>query len=435
MNTQRSFRLFPAAVASALLLMTSGLAQAAEPIRIGVIYDLTGPLAGGGSLAASVGTQIAIDMVNEKGGVAGRKVEAVMGDAQSKADVAINEAERLLNSERLDIINGVYSSGQAVPLAQKIEAMKKFFFINVAVSSAVLKDKHFKYVFRPQTHSDQYGETSINFIADNAKASLGMDANKVKVAIIHEDGPYGAGVASGNEVWAKKLGMEIVLKEGYSATTPDLSALVIKLKRARPDVILHTGYNPDITLFLRQSKEQGLRWKALIGHGAGYGQIDKLAETFGKDVDYVYDVDPVAAQLLDPKSLKSGLGDLTKEMVKRYQAKTGASEVPPHTSMGFNHTWLLLTDIMPRAIQKYGDVSPESLRKAALETDIPAGGTIQGYGVKFAGEEDAMAGQNLRASLVVMQYVGGKTNVVYPAAISTMKAVLPLPASSPFAAR
>ena len=57
---------------------------------------------------------------------------------------------------------------------------------------------------------------------------------------------------------------------------PDLSPLVTKLRRARPDVILHTGYNPDITLFLRQSKEQGLKWDALIGHGAGYGQFDKL---------------------------------------------------------------------------------------------------------------------------------------------------------------
>ena len=45
-----------------------------------------------------------------------------------------------------------------------------------------------------------------------------------------------------------------VLKEGYAASAPDLSSLVIKLRRARPDVILHTGYNPDITLFLRQAK-------------------------------------------------------------------------------------------------------------------------------------------------------------------------------------
>ena len=61
-------------------------------------------------------------------------------------------------------------------------------------------------------------------------------------------------------------------------------------------MLLHTGYNPDITLFLRQAREQGLKFKAIIGHGAGYGQIGKLMETFGKDVNYVYNVDPVAAQ-------------------------------------------------------------------------------------------------------------------------------------------
>ena len=106
-------------------------------------------------------------------------------------------------------------------------------------------------------------------------------------------------MAQGNEAKCKKLGMKIVLKEGYAATAPDLSSLVTKLRRARADVLLHTGYNPDITLFLRQSREQGLKFKAIIGHGAGYGQIDKLRETFGKDVNYFYNVDPVAAQLLD----------------------------------------------------------------------------------------------------------------------------------------
>ena len=62
----------------------------------------------------------------------------------------------------------------------------------------------------------------------------------------HEDGAYGVDVSKGNEGGAKKAGFQIVLKEGYSATAPDLSALVTKLKRARPDVIFHTGYNPDI---------------------------------------------------------------------------------------------------------------------------------------------------------------------------------------------
>ncbi len=57
--------------------------------------------------------------------------------------------------------------------------------------------------------------------------------------------------------------------------------------------------------------------------------------------------------------------------------------MPPHVSMGFNQTWIFLTDVLPRAIKKYGGADPEALRKAALDTDIPDGGTIQGYGVKF----------------------------------------------------
>ena len=255
----------------------------------------------------------------------------------------------------------------------------------------------------------------------------------VKVAIIHEDGPYGVGVAMGNEAKCKELGIQIVHKEGYAATSPDLSALVTKLRRAQPDVILHTGYNPDITLFLRQSKEAGLKWAALIGHGAGYGQIDKLIETFKDDVNYVYNVDPVAAQLLDPKTLKPGLGELTAEMVKRYKAETKANEVPPHVSMGFNQAWIFLTDVLPRAIKKHGGFDPEALRKAALETDIPDGGTVQGYGVKFNPPGHKMAGQNERSSPVVMQYIKGETKIVWPAAIRTIDPVLPLPAGHAYA--
>ena len=192
-------------------------------------------------------------------------------------------------------------------------------------------------------------------------------------------------------------------------------------------MILHTGYNPDITLFLRQSKEQGLKWAALIGHGAGYGQFDKLYGTFKEDANLIYNVDPVAAQLLDPKTLASGMGDVTKEMVRRYKADVKGDEVPPHLSMGFNQAWIFFTDVLPRSIKKHGGIDSEALRKAALETDIPVGGTIQGYGVKFFPPGHQMAGQNERSTPVVMQYSGNDTFIVWPSALKTRDAVLPLP--------
>jgi branched-chain amino acid transport system substrate-binding protein len=418
----------------AAILLFAPAASAAD-IKIGVIYDQTGAFAAGGSKAASIGNKIAIDMVNEKGGVEGHKIVEIEADAQSKTDVAINEAERLLNDVKVDLLMGVYSSAHCVPMAARVDAAKKFMWANVCVASAVFKDKNLKYVFRPQVHSDQFGEASCSFLAEHAKSNLHMEVKDIKVAIIHEDGPYGVGVAMGNEAKCKELGMQVVLKEGYAATSPDLSALVTKLRRTRPDVILHTGYNPDITLFLRQAKEAGLKWSALIGHGAGYGQIDKLIATFKEDANYIYNVDPVAAQLLDPKTLKPGLGDLTAEMVKRYKAATKANEVPPHVSMGFNQAWIFLTDVLPRAIKKYGGYDPEALRKAALDTDIPEGGTIQGYGVKFNPPGDRMAGQNSRSSPVVMQYVEGKTKIVWPTAIKTADPVLPLPKGHAYARR
>jgi len=427
-----------ATTAAALpLILCPALAVAqAKEIKVGVIFDLTGPLAAAGSYATYMGTKYAIDMINERGGIDGVKIKPIYVDAQSKVDVAINEAERLINQDKVDLITGIFTSSQCVPLAQKLDAAKKFFWATACSSTAAFKDRGLTYAFRGQIHSDQYGEASCGFLNHFAKEKLNKDPKDLRVAIIHEDGPYGVGVALGNEVnCGKKYGMQIVMKEGYAATAADLSPMVTKLRRARPDVIFHTGYNPDITMFLRQAKEQNLKWSALIGHGSGYGQWDKLYATFGNDANYIYNVDAVAAQLIAPSSLKPGLAKITEEMVRRYKEETKVEDVPAHVSMGVNQTWILLSDVLPRAIKKYGGFDSDALRKAALDTDIPTGGTIQGYGVKFLPPGNALAGQNERSFPVVMQYVENKTQLIWPLAIKTADPVLPLPQTNTYSAK
>jgi branched-chain amino acid transport system substrate-binding protein len=151
-------------------------------------------------------------------------------------------------------------------------------------------------------------------------------------------------------------------------------------------------------------------------------------------VDYFFNADPVAAQLLNPKTLAAGVPELTQEMIKRYRAKTGSTgELAPHVSMGFNNTWILLHYVVPRAVQAYGGWSPEALRKAALDLDLPEGATIQGYGVKFAPPGNPLSGQNLRSTMPVMQNIGGKIYISSPAGLRTREPVMPLPKSSPFA--
>ena len=414
-------------------------AQGAAPIKIGLLYDHTGPFSAAGSLNCWRGAKMMIDLINEKGGVLGKhKIVQVDGDSQSKAEVAINEAERLLSVEKVDILAGVYSSAHAVPLAEKVDKQKRFLWITTAIADAVLKDRNLQYTFRPQTNGGLFGASSVQYIAHYAQDRFKKAAKDLRAAIIYEDGPYGVGVAAANEAEAKRIGVPVVLKEGYSIQAADLSSLVTKLRAARADVLFHTGYNPDINLLLRQAKEQGLRFRAYLGHGAGHSQLDKLKEAFGTDAEGFHTVDPPAAQLIEAKSLKSGVADLTQEMVKRYKAfepNIPVNNIAPHVSMGFNNLWILFSDVIPRAIQKHGGFGPDALVKAARETDIPEGGTMQGYGVKFVGEGQPLRGQNERAIAAVYQVIEGQFKHVWPPVIASPNPPVLLPASSPFAAR
>lgn len=432
MPMRRAARLFGGLIVAVAVLGITVSAQAQEKkIKIGVIFDLTGPLAGGGSELEYLGAKIMLDQY-AKTGVEGYKVEAVYADAQSKPDVAINEAVRLLEQEKVDMLLGFFSSAQCVPVAARVEQLKKFMWITTCISSAVLDNKNFKYIFRPQASGDQFGLMTMDFIAHNS-SKFGKEPKDLRVAIIHEDGAYGVDVGKGNEVGAKKAGFDVVMDEGYSATAPDLSALVTKLKRARPDVIFHTGYNPDITLFFRQAREQGLKFGAIVGHGAGYGVYDKLKEGLGPDANYLFDTDPISIWQANPKGLDPKLLPVIKMVGEEYdKLKPGMTIRSAHVGIAASNTYVFLNDVLPRAIKKYGGINSEALRKAALDTDIPEGGTMLGYGVKFFGAGTPMAGQNERSFPVVVQYIDDKSYVVWPKSQAQRDAVLPLPAGTTY---
>jgi branched-chain amino acid transport system substrate-binding protein len=439
MSVKRLSRLACALMAAALTISAfpgPEVQAQGKKLKIGVVYDYTGPFAGGGSELHALGAKIMIDHFIKKGGVEGYQIEALYADAQSKPEVAINEAVRLIEQEKVDMLLGFYSSAECVPAAARVEQLKKFMWITTCISSAVLENRNLKYVFRSQPSGRQFGLMSMDFLAQNAKAKLGKDPKDLRVAIIHEDGAYGVDVSKGNEEGAKKAGFTIALKEGYAATAPDLSPLVTKLKRARPDVIFHTGYNPDITLFLRQAREQGLRFSALVGHGAGYGVYDKLKEALGKDVNFFFNVDPISIWLANEKALRRDLPPMIKLIGDEYEkARPGTVVKSAHVGMAASNTYVFMTEVLPRAIKKHGGIDAEALRKAALEVDLAEGGTMLGFGVKFLGEGSPMAGQNERAFPVIVQYVDDKAHVVWPKSLQHRDPVLPLPSSSPYAAQ
>src|SRR6195256_5288426 len=182
MSNGKIARLVGGAVAAIAALGLAVSAQAQEKkLKIGVVYDLTGPLAGGGSELQYIGAKIVLDQFT-KTGVEGYKIEAIYADAQSKPDVAINEAVRLVEQEKVDMLLGFYSSAQCVPVAGRVEQLRKFMWITTCISSAVLENRNLKYVFRVQPSGRQFGLMSTEFIARNAKTKLGKEPKDLKIA-------------------------------------------------------------------------------------------------------------------------------------------------------------------------------------------------------------------------------------------------------------
>src|SRR5207245_7968684 len=114
------------------------------------------------------------------------------------------------------------------------------------------------------------------------------------------------------------------------------------------------------------------------------------------------------------------------------KARAGTQVRSAHVGMSASNTYVFMSEVLPRAIKKYGGVDADALRKAALEVDIPEGGTMLGFGVHFLGD-GPMAGQNDRAFPVIVQYVDDKPYVLWPKSLQHREPVLPLPSSSPYA--
>src|SRR3954453_21451287 len=120
----RSALRFLAPAAAALALLAAGPAVAQQPIRIGVLLPLTGPFAKNG-IENWEAMQIARDMINERGGINGRLIEYVQGDATSP-NAAISETERIISREGIKITTGSFASPLAIAVSQAAERQGAF---------------------------------------------------------------------------------------------------------------------------------------------------------------------------------------------------------------------------------------------------------------------------------------------------------------------
>ena len=399
-------------------------------IKIGLLNSLSGPIANAGGLDGYRGQIVAIDMINKRGGVAGKyKVVPVIADDKSKADVAVKECERL-KQEDVNIVAGVYASGIAIQVAESCEKNKQIFWDHIALSDKVLENKHYKYVFRPAVMGTMCGALAGDFINANYKM-IGNSPSEIKVAVIHEDSAFGSAIAEGNVQGVNKNNMKLVLHEGYDANTKDLKWLVQKLIDAKPDVVMHTAYYDDLCVFLKEAESMGFKTKCIVGFGGGHSMLEDIDKKIGKKVTkYMINLDNPVIQLIPKEALSPEVYAENQEFMQRLAEKFKVKNTTNNHAAGFAHMMMLLEDVLPLALSKFGEITADTISQACQIVDVEDSNV--GYGLKFAHYDDKYAGQNVKAFSFLMQWDNEKWDVVFPENFKTKVPVIPFTKESIF---
>ncbi len=401
------------AAAAVIALGTAPLSAAPQTIKVGAVFPFSGPLALLGQDSFD-GANVALEMINAQGGVKGRKLEWVKADSPN-AEAANSEAERLISQQNLKILLGSYASPIAIAASQVAERHHVIYWEQGAWTSALFNN-HPKYVFRTNVYAVPAGIAAVHYAINVVAPKIGKDAKTLKVAIVNEDGPFGSSVANAEAAEASKLGVAVVSNLPYTASTNDLTSLVLKLKAADPDVLLATSYINDATLLVKTMRTQNFRPKAIIGGSAGFGLL-ALGKNLGADVNGISEAD--APTNINPKGLPAAGQALHNEFIAKFKAATGR-EPDGFSYMGFVGAYSLFHDVLPKAKDPE---NADDIRNAAMAANVPEGTYPNGWGLKF--DE---TGQNTRMFAAMLQWQSQAPVVVGPSSIAAgQPAMIPLP--------
>lgn len=392
--------------------------NAAESVKIGVLYPLTGPVAQVGKDAVAA-VRTAIDIINnshdidmplakDKGlsGLGGAKITIVVGDHGGKPDIGISETERMINFDKVHAMFGAYYSS-VTGAASQVAERAGIPWVNGESTSPKLTKRGFKYFFRVTPHDGEFTQLMFEFMNDFNSKNGGILKT---IGIIHEDTLWGSDSGGTQNRMAKEQGYEVVEKISYKAKTTTLSSEVQRLKAKNPDVLLPSSYTSDALLFINTAKELDYNPKLLLAQNAGYTD-PKFIETMGKKVEGVITRSPFNTDLADTIPL---IGKVN-ELFKKHSGGRDLSDVPARAFTGFM--------ALANAINNAGSTDPKKIQKALQELDMSADSLIVPYrGIKFGKD-----GQNEKTRGILMQVQNGKYCTVYPFELAACKLIYPMP--------
>jgi branched-chain amino acid transport system substrate-binding protein len=225
------------------------------------------------------------------------------------------------------------------------------------------------------------------------------------IALLHEDGLFGASIAGHLERHARELGMELALKVAYNFRTPDVTTEVTKIKAARADLVVVSGYFPDGVLIARTATEHRLETRALMGIANGGFSNPK----------FLADQKELADLVLDGNYWHNPKSERARRVMEAYQKRFGAP-MSSHSVQAYSAA-MVLRDALERAGSPDRGRVRDALAKTNLTDHILPQGPIQ----------FDKTGENVNAQPALLQNQAGKTVVVGPAAFAEAKAIFPVP--------
>lgn len=277
-----SFRTLVSALALTFLLTAFPTHSlfAAEGIRLGVAGAHSGDLASYG-LPTVKAAELVVKEINAKGGVLGRQVELLTEDDACKPELAANTATKLI-SQKVHAVVGHICSG-ATKAALGIYRDARLVVISPSATNPEL------------TQSGQYPNFYRTIASDDAQARLevafALDRMKIKkVAVLHDKGDYGKGLAEYARKFIEEAGRaKIVLFEGVTPGALDYSAVIQKIKRSEAEAVIYGGYHPEAASLVSQMRKKNMKILFISDDGV---KDDTFIKVAGHHAEGVYATGP-----------------------------------------------------------------------------------------------------------------------------------------------
>ena len=270
------------AIGGALITMSvlvsgcsTGSDKKADTIKIGVVAELTGNNATYGTSITN-GIKLAVQQLNDTGGLLGKKIELVVADNKSEPAEAANAMSKLVNQDKAPVVMGLFASSSAIAASNVSEAAKVPFLAVGATNPKVTLDEKTGKV-KPNTFRvcfiDPFqGTVGANFILNELKLQ--------KAAVyIDNSSDYAKGLAAFFKENFIKNGGTVVAEESYLQKDTDFKATLTKIKAAAPDILYVPGYYQEVGMIVKQGREMGIE---IPMAGCAGWDIAKLPEIAGK---------------------------------------------------------------------------------------------------------------------------------------------------------